>query len=179
MNDERPDDDVELRRELEDLREKVAANRADIDSLLSRADDANHRADASKARADAAEKRTDVIEGRADAAHRRADASEARSADDRRRISDLETHVDVDRAMIFELQAEGLLSERHARELEEALHTSRRIGAAIGIVIAHRKVSEADAFLLLARQSQNTNRKVRDIADEIVRAGERGEPPDF
>ncbi|GAA3634729.1 ANTAR domain-containing protein [Microlunatus ginsengisoli] len=177
MNDERPDDESELQRQIDDLRERMTANRADIDSLLGRADAANHRSSAIEARADAAEQRADVIEERAAAADRRADVSEELSADDRRRISELEAHVDVDRAMILELRAEGLISQQHAEQLQEALRTSRRIGAAIGIVMASRKVNETDAFLLLTRASQNTNRKVRVVADEVVETGDISDLP--
>ncbi|HET9647208.1 MAG TPA: ANTAR domain-containing protein [Microlunatus sp.] len=163
MNDARPDREAQLQTQIDELRERLAAGRADIDSLLGRADEANHRAE--------------VLEGRADAADRRADSSDELSADDRRRIDDLEAHVDVDRAMILELQAEGLISQKHAEQLQEALHTSRRIGAAIGIVMATRKVSEAHAFLTLSRASQNSNRKVRVIADELVDTGDVSDLP--
>jgi hypothetical protein len=158
MSDEQPDLEAELQTQIDELRERMAVGRADIDSLLGRADEANHRAG--------------VIEGRADAADRRADSSEELSADDRRRIGELEEHVDIDRAMILELQAEGLISQKHAEQLQEALHTSRRIGAAIGIVMATRKVSETHAFVTLTRASQNSNRKVRVIADELVDTGD-------
>jgi AmiR/NasT family two-component response regulator len=63
-------------------------------------------------------------------------------------------------------------------ELREALHTFRRIGAAIGIVMANRQVTEAEAFLILSKASQNTNRKVRVIADEVVDSGNVSDLPD-
>jgi hypothetical protein len=159
-------------RQIDELRERVTQNRVDIDSLRERANAAEHRADASDERADAAEHRADASDERADAADRRADASEALSADDRRRIGDLESHVDIDRAMLLELQADGLISQKYAAELEKALHTSRRIGAAIGIVMASRGVSETEAFLILTRASQHTNRKVRVLADDVVLTGD-------
>ena len=56
--------------------------------------------------------------------------------------------------------------------LREALGTSRRIGAALGIIMAAYKVSEAAAFGLLRTHSQNTNRKLRDVADEVVATGD-------
>ena len=163
MGDARPDGDSELKRQIDDLREEIIVNRADIDSLLDRVDEANHRAG--------------VTESRADAAERRADASEKLSSDDRRRINDLEVHVDLDRAMILELQADGLISQKHVEQLKEALHASRRIGAAIGIVMANRKVTEAAAFLILTKASQNSNRKVRVIADEVVDTGDVSDLP--
>ena len=103
----------------------------------------------------------------------RADAEEARSDQDRLRIDDLQARLEVDRAMIAELQADGLISEAHVAELEVALRTSRTIGAALGIVMAYR--GEAEAFRILSRTSQNANRKLRIIADEIVRTGDLGD----
>jgi hypothetical protein len=163
MVNERPDGDSELQRQVDDLRERIAVNRGDIDALIGRADDADERADVSEERADSAELRADV--------------GEMSSADDRRRIDDLEVYVDLDRAMILQLQAEGLISQGNAEQLEETLRTSRRIGAAIGIVMANRRVSEADAFLVLSRASQTTNRKIRVIADAVVQTGDLSELP--
>jgi hypothetical protein len=160
MSGEQMEGESELKRQqrqIDDLREHATRNRADIDSLQQRAEESNHRADVSEERADAAELRADV--------------SEARSADDRRRIGDLEEHVDVDRALILELQRVGLVSEQHAEHLTAALHSSRRIGAAIGIIMANRNVTEATAFLILSRASQNANRKVHILADEVVETG--------
>ena len=144
MNDEQPESDLESQRRFEELSDQVAANRINIDALQSRADEANHRADASEHRAD----------------------------DDRRRVDKLEARVDVDEAMIAELQADGVLSREHTAQLEEALRSSRRIGAAIGIVMANDKVREQAAFEILSKASQDTNRKLRLLADELVETGD-------
>lgn len=141
MNDEQPESDFESQRRFEELRDQVAANRIDLDALQSRADKANHRADASEHRAD----------------------------DDRRRVDKLEARVDVDEAMIAELQADGVLSREHAAQMEEALRSSRRIGAAIGIVMANHKVREQAAFEILSKAS---HRKLRLLADELVETGD-------
>lgn len=152
--------DSDLQRQIDDLRVEVDRNRADIDGLRSRADQANHRADAS--------------DNRADVAHERADANEGRSADDHRKIADLEARLDVNEKIMAELQMEGLIDQDHAVHLQEALRTSRMIGAAIGIVMAYRNVSEVEAFSILSRASQNANRKVRVLADEVVTSGDIG-----
>jgi len=55
--------------------------------------------------------------------------------------------------------------------LEIALKSARRIGAAIGIVMANRKLTEDQAFDVLVRVSQDTHRKLRDLADEVVLTG--------
>lgn len=65
--------------------------------------------------------------------------------------------LDLDRGLIQELQDEGLVNRERAVHLEEALRSSRRIGAAIGIVMANRRVSEDVAFEMLSRASQNVN----------------------
>jgi AmiR/NasT family two-component response regulator len=46
------------------------------------------------------------------------------------------------------------------------------IGAAIGIVMAAHHVSEVEAFAILNRASQNTNRKLRALADDVVTSGD-------
>ena len=55
--------------------------------------------------------------------------------------------------------------------LEIALNSSRTIGMAIGIVMERQKLTADDAFELLQSASKRTNRKVRDIAADIVFTG--------
>lgn len=59
----------------------------------------------------------------------------------------------------------------HIARLQEALASNRRIGAAIGILMCRHTVTEAEAFDLLRRASQNTNRKLHELADEVVLTG--------
>ncbi len=56
--------------------------------------------------------------------------------------------------------------------LERALRSSRRIGAAVGIVMATAKLNYDDAFAWLVAMSQRTNRKLRDVADDVLLTGE-------
>jgi hypothetical protein len=130
----------DLQQQIDDLVARVAGNRADIDALTSRADASNSRADAAERRADAAERRVDEME--------------ARSA--------------VDREMLAELQADGMVSREHVRQLETALATSRTIGTAIGILMANRNIGHDEALAVLKGASQRTNRKLRDLATTIV-----------
>ena len=51
------------------------------------------------------------------------------------------------------------------------MRSSRKIAAAIGIVMADLKVSEGAAFEILSRVSQDSNRKLSDIAHEVVDHG--------
>ncbi len=55
--------------------------------------------------------------------------------------------------------------------LNTALANSRRIGAAIGILMASRRVTEDEAFELLRQTSQRLHRKLRDVADDVVFTG--------
>jgi AmiR/NasT family two-component response regulator len=82
-------------------------------------------------------------------------------------IDDLESRADVDRALIHALQAEGVVDRERITELRDALVTARAIGCAIGIIMLSRELSEPDAFTVLVRTSQNTNRKLRSVAAEL------------
>jgi AmiR/NasT family two-component response regulator len=144
MEQERLENATESRRRLDELSAQVVANQADIAALLAHADEATQRAHASEGRADG----------------------------DRRRIDELEARAHVDRELITELQADGLLNREHAAHLKDALSTSRKIGAAIGIVMANRRVSEAEAFDILSTASQRANLKLRVIAEEVVYTGD-------
>ncbi len=124
----------------DELAAKLAANRADIDALLSGAEAASSRADAAESDADL----------------------------QRVRIDDLEARGVVDRAMIEELRTDGILIREQAVNLQAALRSARTIGAALGIVMAVREVDEEEAFELLREVSQRTNQKVRVLAEGIV-----------
>jgi AmiR/NasT family two-component response regulator len=56
--------------------------------------------------------------------------------------------------------------------LEAALVSSRRIGAAIGILMARRHVTYDQAFELLRVASQQGNRKLRDVAEDVIFTGD-------
>ena len=64
----------------------------------------------------------------------------------------------------------GLVAElsNEVRQLNEALDSNRRIGMAMGLVMGQRQVDETLAFDALRRISQNTNRKLRDVADDVI-----------
>lgn len=63
-----------------------------------------------------------------------------------------------------------------AEQLGQALETREVIGQAVGVLMAWRGVSAEQAFADLARQSQNTNTKLRELAASVV-AGARRLPP--
>jgi len=84
------------------------------------------------------------------------------------RVHASEEQAAVDRDMIAELQRDGVLSQAHAAEMDVALKSSRTIGAAIGLIMASRNVSEKEAFEILRTASQNSNRKLRELAADLV-----------
>jgi AmiR/NasT family two-component response regulator len=64
------------------------------------------------------------------------------------------------------------LNQDKARNLDRALATSREIGMAVGILMAHRRCGEDDAFLALRNASNRLNLKLREVAARVVKAGE-------
>ncbi len=84
----------------------------------------------------------------------------------------MEARGEIDRVLMAELQAEGLVHRDQVAQLHEALRTSRKIGAAIGIIMANRRLDELDAFGILTRASQKGNRKLRLVADDVVYTGD-------
>ena len=90
------------------------------------------------------------------------------------RVDDLDVREQVDREMIAELQADGVVSKEHAQQMEEALRSSRTIGAAMGVIMASRQVNEGDAFVILRRASQDSNRKLRELAADLVQKASTG-----
>ena len=62
-------------------------------------------------------------------------------------------------------------AEHQVSNLETALSSNRRIGAAIGVLMASRRVTSQEAFALLRKASNESNRKLRDIADSVVLTG--------
>lgn len=58
------------------------------------------------------------------------------------------------------------------RNLNEALQTRDMIGTAKGILMERESLSADDAFDLLTRLSQHSNRKLRDVAAELIRSHE-------
>ena len=58
-------------------------------------------------------------------------------------------------------------------QLRIARDSNRRIGMAMGIVMNQRHVTDEQAFDILRRTSQNTNRKLRDVAEDVIRGRRR------
>jgi hypothetical protein len=64
------------------------------------------------------------------------------------------------------------LSERQrSRGLEEALVSNRLIGAAVGVLMTRHQMTDDQAVSALRRVSMDANRKLRDLADEVLLTG--------
>jgi ANTAR domain len=78
-------------------------------------------------------------------------------------------------AMFAPFAALAVQNEVQAYEidnLQSALQASRRIGVAIGILMARHLVAYEQAFGMLVTASQHLNRKLRDIAVDVAETGD-------
>lgn len=65
----------------------------------------------------------------------------------------------------------------HTRSLQRALISNRRIGIATGILMVQHTLTDREAFDYLVRVSQQHNRKVADIAEDVIYTGHLPDPP--
>lgn len=89
----------------------------------------------------------------------------------RDRVEALEKQAELDRQLIEHLQFDATDARSRIAHLEKALETSRRIGAAIGILMATHRITDETAFQLLQRASQKRNQKLRDLAEDVLLTG--------
>ncbi|HEY6743750.1 MAG TPA: GAF and ANTAR domain-containing protein [Lapillicoccus sp.] len=71
----------------------------------------------------------------------------------------------------------SLHRKEEARTLAAGLESNREIGKAIGLLMAFHKVSDAEAFDLLRKASQDMNIKLAQVAREVVEHHNAGHPP--
>ena len=69
------------------------------------------------------------------------------------------------------LALENVSLAEKARNLETAVSSHRRIGVALGILMARHQLTENQAFDLLRVTSQNTNTKLSAVAEDVVLTG--------
>jgi hypothetical protein len=62
-------------------------------------------------------------------------------------------------------------ARERAAQLQQALASNRDIGVAMGVLMSQHKITRSQAFDLLRVASQNTNRKLADIAVEVGDTG--------
>jgi len=74
-------------------------------------------------------------------------------------------------AIHLSLALQSARATERVTHLEQALLTNRRIGTAIGILMAHHRVTEEHAFDLLRTSSQRENVKLAAIAERVVHTG--------
>lgn len=65
----------------------------------------------------------------------------------------------------------GAAAAEEVRHLTTALASNRRIAAAVGILMHRQGVDQPAAFALLVRASQQQNRKLRDVAADVLATG--------
>ena len=72
----------------------------------------------------------------------------------------------------FAVGVQAVHEHHRAAKLEEGLDSNRRIGTAVGILMSRHTITEQEAFQRLRNASQNLNRKLREIADDVIFTGE-------
>ena len=70
----------------------------------------------------------------------------------------------------------ALHGKKEARTLAAGLESNREIGKAIGLLMAFHKISDAAAFDLLRKASQDMNIKLAEVAREVVAHHNTGHP---
>lgn len=104
----------------------------------------------------------------------------------RRRAMELREEAEADRRRAAAIRAERRLgapdgqtplrrqlqaAESHAMNLEKALISNRRIGMAVGILMASQGLTEEQAFAVLRDASSHRNTKLSGIAEELIYTG--------
>ena len=82
-------------------------------------------------------------------------------------LARVRAHIDLGQARRLAIEQ----VEEQAENLAVALRTNRRIGVAIGILQALRRVTTDAAFELLRDESQRQNRKLREVAEDVIAYG--------
>lgn len=76
-------------------------------------------------------------------------------------------------ALLFAAHAAvAMAGAEQRRDLRSALDSRDQIGQAKGILMERFKITGDQAFVLLVKVSQAGNRKLRDVADELVHSGD-------
>lgn len=68
-----------------------------------------------------------------------------------------------------------------SEQLRASLASRSVIDQAVGVLMAEQRCTAGEAFAILRSASQNRNLKLRQVAEDVVRAvtGQRPEPPPF
>jgi DNA-binding response OmpR family regulator len=88
-------------------------------------------------------------------------------------LSRLRTHYEL-----AQLHSRRLAqAQQTATQLQTALESNRQIGVAVGVLMSREKVTSELAFDMLRLRSNHTNRKLRDVADEVALTGHLPQHP--
>jgi DNA-binding response OmpR family regulator len=82
-------------------------------------------------------------------------------------VARVQVHMELSRLRAYALAQ----AQDEAANLRSALTSNRQIGAAVGILMQQRMLTADDAFALLRTTSQHANRKLRDVAADVVETG--------
>lgn len=94
------------------------------------------------------------------------------------RMHDLGRHFDELAGLLVSAQSGPPSPDRVVRFAARAVpHTKHTAGVAVGILMARHLVTYDEAFAQLVTASQHLNRKLRDIALEVVDTGELPDEP--
>ncbi len=91
-----------------------------------------------------------------------------------RRMKAFDEHARAVGAILATHAALGIRAaqdKERAEQLDQALQSNRQIGIAIGVLMAGGAMTQEEAFSVLRRASQHLNRKLRDVAAEVVDTG--------
>jgi hypothetical protein len=69
------------------------------------------------------------------------------------------------------LAVSRVIARERAANLEKALVNSRRIGMAVGVLMFSRKLTDDQAFALMRIVSQNSNRRMLLVAEDVIETG--------
>ena len=83
-------------------------------------------------------------------------------------LARIRVHVELARLREYAINQ----AQDEAANLRVALSSNRQIGAALGIIMQRYQIDNDQSFTLLRSASQRLNRKLRDIADDVVRTGD-------
>lgn len=86
-------------------------------------------------------------------------------------FTDLDVGIGATLSALASIALQRAAEQRRRANLEIALESSRVIGMAIGIIMSRQLLTAEQAFDALRRTSQESNRKLRDLALEVTETG--------
>src|SRR3954447_23119650 len=72
---------------------------------------------------------------------------------------------------LYSRKVQAFDEHNRAEQLDHALVSNREIGMAMGVLMDQERMTQEQAFAVLRGASQHLNRKLHDVAAELVEAG--------